>query len=93
MNQVMKVTLSVATAELGDQSEQNIKVVTEHSSSGDTRQRAISLLDRLRAPRKSELDRKRRTVTTLPPRGKRKCKSTNSSASLSATVTIRPQQR
>ena len=84
---------SISTAELGDQSEQNIEVVTEHSSSGDTRQRAISLLDRLRAPRKSELDRKRRTVSNLPPRGKRKCKSTNSSASSSATVTIRPQQR
>ena len=47
-------SISTSTAELGDQSEKNIEVVTEHSSSGDTRQRAISLLDRLRAPRKSE---------------------------------------
>ena len=45
---------------------------TSSSQSNDTlsRQRAMSLLDRLRPPRKSDLDRKRRTVTNPPPRGK-----------------------
>ena len=42
---------------------------TSSIQSNDTRQRAISLLDRLRPPQKSDLDRKQKTVTN-PPRGK-----------------------
>ena len=73
-----------ADMELADpESEQSIEQSTSQFSqsstgsiqSNDTRQRAISQLDRLRPPRKSDLDRKRKTVTN-PPRGKCKCKST-----------------
>ena len=64
---------------------------TSSIQSNDTTKRAISLLDRLRPLRKSDLDRKRKTVTN-PPCGKRKCTSTNSSGS-SSTATIRLQQR
>ena len=45
----------------------------QSSSFSDTRQRAISLLDRLKPPHKSKLGRKQKTVTNAPPCGK--CKT------------------
>ena len=49
----------------------------------------VSLLDRLRVPKPSDLARKRK-VAVNPLRGKRSCKSTNVST---AAITITPQQR
>ena len=49
----------------------------------------VSLLDRLRAPKPSDLARKRK-VAVNPPRGKRSCKSMN--VSTAATI-ITPRQR
>ena len=48
----------------------------------------VSVLDRLRAPKLSDLSRKR-NVAVNPPRGKRSCKSTNVST---AAATVTPQQ-
>ena len=49
----------------------------------------VSVLDRLRAPKLSDLSRKR-NVAVNSPRGKRSCKSTNVST---AAATVTPQQR
>ncbi len=50
---------------------------------------AQSALDKLKAPKLSDLSRKRK-VAVNPPRGKRRCKSTNTSA---AAASVPPQQR
>ncbi len=50
---------------------------------------AQSALDKLKAPNLSDLSRKRK-VAVNPPRGKRRCKSTNT---LAAAASVPPQQR
>ena len=59
-------------------------------TSSGTASASVSILDRLRAPKPSELARKRKVAANPPPRGKRACKSTNVGTT---PVHVKPQQR
>ena len=57
-------------------------------TSGTSNTTVVSLLDRLKAPKPSDLSRKRK-VDVNPPCGKRSCKSTNVAT---AVGTVQPQR-
>ena len=58
-------------------------------TSGTSNTTVVSLLDQLKAPKPSDLSRKRK-VAVNPPCGKHLCKSTNV---VTAVGTVKPQQR